>query len=206
MGGGALVFNNLRNSNNNQSTINGDNNIGRDKNDITNTTNNSNIDNSRNSSSPITNNNGESTVNNEGNTTNNLSETTASNSEQSSSSETSQPGKIDIKSDNMKWGLKYPVYQKQNNNCVLVGNSSIKVTQLKGGSLGYGGDLNGYGFSNIQGTITSSGIANLSINSSTGYFVSLESENAKINPSDIFITGKATAPGCKDSTFELRKL
>ncbi len=119
----------------------------------------------------------------------------------------SNEAKVDTQATNVAWSLKYPTYQKQNDKCVFLGAASTKLNQLKGGEL-YNNNtrLNIYELSSIQGSITSSGKATLSLASDDGkYFVSLESKEVKTDQNETLITGKATMPGCPESTFELKK-
>ncbi|NER25902.1 MAG: hypothetical protein F6J96_35460 [Symploca sp. SIO1C2] len=113
---------------------------------------------------------------------------------------------INIEAANVKWTLKYPIYQEKDGNCALAGTSSVILEQREGGSLYYNAPLSGYGPSGIQGTVTKFGKVDLSIDGSSGkYLVTLEGEDTTIDPNETVIAGKATMLGCPESTFEVRK-
>ncbi|NET01237.1 MAG: hypothetical protein F6K61_11825 [Sphaerospermopsis sp. SIO1G1] len=113
---------------------------------------------------------------------------------------------IDVKSDNIKWSLTYPIYKIQNEKCLLAGAAAVTLHQSRGGELSHRGILNVYGWSRIQGTVTASGKVNISISSDNGdYIVTLDGEDAQISTDEIVIAGKATMLECQESTFELKK-
>ncbi|NET69704.1 MAG: hypothetical protein F6K62_01195 [Sphaerospermopsis sp. SIO1G2] len=113
---------------------------------------------------------------------------------------------IDVKSDNIKWSLTYPIYKIQNEKCLLAGAAAVTLDQRSGGELYRKEILNVYGLSKIRGTVTASGQANISISSiDDEYIVTLDGEDAQISTDETVIAGKATMLNCPESTFELRK-
>jgi len=132
--------------------------------------------------------------------------TTSTTTPSDKTDQTSNQSLIDIDVADGKWTLKYPIYQKKDDNCQLVGTSSVVLEQREGGSLYYNAPLSGYGLSGIQGTVTKFGKVDLSIEGSSGkYLVTLEGENPTIDSQEIVILGKATMLDCPESTFEVRK-
>lgn len=122
-----------------------------------------------------------------------------------SSQASNSTSKVDVAATNVKWTLVFPVYQLEKNNCSLLGNESVSLTQNEG-NLSFSGVTNGYGGANVKGTITPAGQVNLSL-SGNGPFVTFEGENpttdSKLNAT--VITGKVTAPSCPEGTFKLSR-
>jgi hypothetical protein len=105
----------------------------------------------------------------------------------------------------VEWSFKFPVYRKENDKCTLAGKESATVIQDKG-SLRQGSETNGYGFTQITGTVKASGKADLSLKGNE-FILSFESTEVKggSGSSETIITGKATAPNCPEDKFELSK-
>ncbi len=111
---------------------------------------------------------------------------------------------VDISVEN-KWTLKIPLYRTDKDKCNLVGFNSIPLSSSRGGGLYAGGFVNVYGNNtNIQGSVTSSGTANLSLTGNSGIVVTFESDNVT-SAGETIITGTTTAINCPPSKFELRK-
>ncbi len=124
---------------------------------------------------------------------------------------------VDMNAVGTQWNLSYPIYQQQDGTpiyeqqtgggCVLVGQGSIGVVQRENGSLAYGGNLNGYRGGSIQGTITATGRTRLNIAAGPGanFFITLVGEDVQ-QFEETTIAGKATAPNCPETSFELVRM
>jgi filamentous hemagglutinin family protein len=105
-----------------------------------------------------------------------------------------------------KWILKFPLYRMDKDKCNFVGFNSVTLQSSRGGGFNYRAEQNVYGYTSIQGSITSSGKANLSFSAQNGVVVTFESNSeSALAAREMVITGTTTALNCPPSTFELRK-
>jgi hypothetical protein len=114
---------------------------------------------------------------------------------------------IDVQANQpVEWSFKFPVYRKEKDKCTFAGKESVSIIQDKGSFQQKSSITNGYGSTQITGTVRASGKADLSLKGNE-FILSFESTEVKggAGSSETIITGKATAPNCPEEKFELSK-